>query len=335
MKKKVLKGLKYAAGVLVLLVAGFYAYVQATCRRDFASTPLPAIVASKDAAIIARGEYVAHAVAHCSACHGAGAGEYKSNHQLPPNLADLSGGYVMHAGPFGTFYPANLTPDPETGLGKLSDAQIARVIRHGVSPDGALDPLMSFAVGPMADEDLIALVSYLRSIAPKKNAVPKDEWGFLAKALSGRFNPRMLTAPKFVQEKEGEPSAERGEYLATGPALCAGCHSPNDIMQGFKLTGAPFSGGFGPDPDPTEEGYEIMTPNLTKGGVVGNLDEQQFVDRIKKGGRAVMGSKMPWENFARMTDDDLKSIYRYLTTKVEPSSRNVGPTRRKKGSFKG
>jgi hypothetical protein len=48
-----------------------------------------------------------------------------------------------------------------------------------------------------------------------------------------------------------------------------------------------------------------------------------------------MGSKMPWENFARMTDDDLKSIYRYLAAKVPPSDRNVGPTRRKRGSFKG
>lgn len=220
----------------------------------------------------------------------------------------------MKAGPFGTFYPANLTPDPETGLGKLSDAQVARVIRHGVAPDGMLDPLMTFAVGPIADEDLVAVISYLRSIKSVKNAVPKDEWGFLAKALAGKFNPNMAKAPAFVKEKEGEPSVERGEYIANGPALCAGCHSPYDVADGFKLKGEKFSGSFQADPDPFEDGMEIQEPNITKKGVLANFDEQQFVDRFKKGGRAFKGSKMPWENFAKMTEDDLKSIYRYLTT---------------------
>lgn len=69
MKKKILKGLKYVGGVLVLLIAGFYAYVQATYKRDFGTTPLPAIAAVKDADVIKRGEYVTHAIAHCSACH--------------------------------------------------------------------------------------------------------------------------------------------------------------------------------------------------------------------------------------------------------------------------
>jgi hypothetical protein len=198
-----------------------------------------------------------------------------------------------------------------------------------------LDPLMTFAVGPMADEDLVAVVSYLRSIKPVKNAVPRDEWGFVAKMLAGKFNPSMTKAPAFVQEKAGEPSAERGEYIANGPGLCFGCHSPYDIVDGMKLKGEKFSGALQADPDPSEDGMEIVTPNITKKGALASFDEQQFIDRFKKAGRAFKGSKMPWENFARMTDDDLKSIYRYLTTKVPPSERNVGPTRRKRGSFKG
>jgi cytochrome c553 len=332
LKKKILKGVKYAGGVLVLFIAGFYAYVQATYRRDFSATPLPAIAAVKDADVIKRGEYVVHSIAHCSACHGAG--EFTNQRKLPDDLSNISGGYVMRAGPFGTFYPANLTPDPETGIAKLSDAQLARVIRHGVAPDGMLDPLMTFAVGPMADEDLVAVVSYLRSIKPVKNAVPKDEWGFVAKALAGKFNPNMMKAPAFVKEKDGEPSPARGEYIANGPGLCVGCHSPYDIVDGFKLKGDRFSGELEGEPDPYEDGYEIISPNITKKGVLANFDEQQFIDRFKKGGRAHKGSKMPWENFARMTDDDLKSIYRYLSN-VPPSERVTGPTRRKRGSFKG
>jgi hypothetical protein len=106
LKKKILKALKYFAGVLVLLVAGFYAYVQATYKRDFSTTPLPAITAVKDPAVIERGQYITHSIAHCSACHGAG--ESTNKHELPSDLSNMSGGYVMHAGPFGTFYPANL-----------------------------------------------------------------------------------------------------------------------------------------------------------------------------------------------------------------------------------
>lgn len=333
MKRKVLRAVLGLFAVVFLAAAVFFVYVQLTYRRDFSSTPLPAIQASKDPEVIARGSYIAHAVAHCSACHGPD--ESASQRKLAANLDDLRGGYAMKAGPFGTFYPANLTPDPETGLGKRSDGEIARVVRHGVAPDGRLDAFMSFAVGPMADEDLAAVVSYLRSIPPVKNPTQKDEWGFIAKALSSKFNPNMRKAPAFV--REGGISAERGEYLANGPALCFGCHSPFDVMKGMELAGAPFSGEMEAEPDPTDTSYEIIAPNLTsdpKTGVLASYGEDAFVDRFKKSGRAYKGSKMPWENFARMTDADLRSLYRYLA-KVPPATRVVGPTRRARGSFKG
>jgi mono/diheme cytochrome c family protein len=335
MKRKVLWAVGIGFGVLSLAAGAFYLKVELTYRRDFSSTPLPALHASEDPETIARGRYVVHALAHCSACHGPA--ERANERRLADDLDDLRGGYVMKAGPFGTFYPANLTPDAETGIGKLSDAELARVIRHGVSPGGQLDPLMSFAVGPMADEDLVGVISYLRSIKPVKNPTPKDEWGFVAKALSSKFAPNMSTAPAYVPAPaNGGASTERGEYLANGPALCAGCHSPYDVAAGFELKGAKFSGEMEADPDPTDPAYEIAAPNLTpdpKAGVLASYTEDAFVDRFKKGGRAVKGSKMPWENFGRMTEDDLKSVYRYLS-KVPPAPRLVGPSRRPKGSFK-
>lgn len=333
MKKKVLRVVLGLVALVMLGAVAFFVYVQLTYKRDFSSTPLPAIQASKDPEVIARGAYLAHAVAHCSACHGPA--DNADERKLADNLDDLRGGYAIKAGPFGTFYAANLTSDAETGIAKLSDAEVARVVRHGVAPDGRLDAFMMFAVGPMSDEDLTAVISYLRSIPPVPNAVPRDEWGFIAKALSSKFNPRMTAAPTFV--REGGVSAERGEYLAKGPAICVGCHSPYDAAKGMELVGPEFSGSFEPEPDATDPSYEIMAPNLTsdpKAGVLGNYTEDTFVDRFKKGGRAVKASIMPWENFARMTDDDLRSIYRFLS-KVPPSPRLVGPTRRPKGSFKG
>jgi cytochrome c553 len=68
--------------------------------------------------------------------------------------------------------------------------------------------------------------------------------------------------------------------------------------------------------------------------VLANLTEDTFVERFKKAGRLVAGSKMPWENLARLTDEDLRSLYQYLQS-LPPTKRSVGPTRRARGSFKG
>jgi mono/diheme cytochrome c family protein len=328
-KQKLRRAALVIVGALAVTAGGCVSYVQLTYKRDFSATPLPAIKAVSDPAVIERGAYVANAIAHCPACHGNG--EFTRARKLPPDLKDLRGGYVLHAGPFGTFYPANITSDRATGVAALSDGELARVIRHGVAPNGRLDPLMSFAVGPMSDEDLVAVVSYVRSLPPVASEVPRDEWGFVAKALAGKFDPRMTTAPPYVPA--GEASAARGEYLAKGPALCAGCHTPRDPMNGFGPTGDLFSGAGKADPDPTDPSYEIMAPNLTpdpETGILANYSEEAFLDRVKRGGRAVTASPMPWECFALMTDADLRSLYRFLHA-LPPTRRATGPTRRLKG----
>jgi len=319
-------------GGLVVAVLGWVGYVQLTYARNFdTTTPRPALKASQDPKVIADGAYVVNAIAHCGSCHGNA--EAAQNYELPADQKDMRGGWKIKAGPFGTFYPANLTPHNETGLGKMSDADLARVLRHGVSPEGRLDPLMMFAVGPIADEDLVAMMSYLRSLPPIDNRVPPDEWGFVAKALAGRFNPRMLVAPKYVPPGQGA-SKERGDYLANGPAACFSCHTPRNPKQGFEETGPRFSGAGAPDPDHFDPEYELMAPNLTpdpETGALTNFTEDQFVDRIKKVGAANRGSRMPWANFKQLTDDDVRSLYRYLQS-VPPVKRATGPTRRKRGS---
>lgn len=317
-------------GAFAATIGGWVLYVNLSYARDFSSTPRPEIRASTDAKVIADGEYLVHAVAHCTACHGNP--EQTTKHELPTDKKDLRGGYVIHAGPFGTYYAANLTADPGTGIGKLSDADLARVIRHGVSPSGRWDAIMGLVVGPMSDEDLIAVISYLRTLPAIDNRVPADEWGFMAKALSGRFNPRMEVARKYVPR--GEVSKERGEYLANGPADCFFCHSPRDPMQGFALAGDAFSGANEADPDAFDPAFEVMAPNLTpdpETGVLANFaDEQQFVDRVKKVGATNRGTQMPWDNFKQMTDEDLKSIFRYLKS-LPPVKHATGPTRRAAG----
>jgi mono/diheme cytochrome c family protein len=323
MKRLVFRIALGIVGVLVLGAAGAYGYVSATYKRDFSSVPLPNIQASQDPAVIAQGAYIANAVAHCSACHGNP--EFTNKHELPTDPKDLRGGYLLDAGPFGRFYPVNLTSDPETGIAKHSDAQLARAIRHGVAADGLYAPLMAFAVGPMADEDLIAVVSYLRTLPPINHAVPHDEWGFLAKALASKFNPRMSQAKPYVAPSD-VTDVKRGEYLANGPALCFGCHTPMDPTAGFAEVGPRFSGGGEPEPDKFD-------PNLTpdpETGALTHYDEQSFIERFRVIGAASRGTVMPWDNFKQMTDSDLKSIFAYLRS-LPPTKRSTGPTRRATG----
>ncbi len=314
-------------GVLVVVVVGLVAWVQATYEIDFSHVQAPLIVASADPAVVARGEYLVHAVAHCSACHGPP--DAAAQRKLGADPKDLRGGFQMKAGPFGTFYPANLTSDAATGLGQVDDGKVARAIRSGVDRHGRFAAFMRIGVGPISDEDLTAVVSYLRSLPPVPNAVQADEWGFIAKALAGKFQPRQGTPPAHVPE--GGISVERGAYLANGPAVCAACHTPSDPMQGFALTGALFSGGAEADPDPTDPASEIVPPNLTSHatGVLKNFTEDAFLARFRAG-PAFAGSKMPWLNFGKMTDDDVRSIYRYLQS-VPPADHDVGPSRRAKG----
>jgi mono/diheme cytochrome c family protein len=326
--KLAMKGLVAAVGTLVVLAVGFYVWVEANYEKDYGGVPLPRIVASKDPAVIAQGDYVVHALAHCSACHQPA--HTAKKRELNPNRTDLRGGYEFEAGPFGKFFASNLTSDAETGLGGVSDGQIARAIRHGVDRRGRFAAFMALSVGNMADEDLTAVVSYLRSLPPKRNPVPHDQWGFVAKALASKFVPR--DEPKLAYVPPGAASVERGKYLAHGPAACYACHSQRDPMSGFAYVGPQLAGNPDPEPDQTNAAYELVAPNLTPDPDTGKLatwSEEQFVTRFRTG-RAIKGSIMPWENFAQMTDEDLRSIYRYLQT-LPPVKRDVGPSRRKQG----
>lgn len=319
--KRVLKALGVLVGLVVVAALGLYIYVQLKYNVDYPGTPLPAITASKDPEVIKRGEYIVHHVAHCSACHGPA--ELAKQHEVD-FTKPLEGGYTIHAGPFGTFAARNLTPDP-TGIGSLSDGQIARTIRNGVDSRGKLSPIMRVAVGPISDEDLTAVISYLRAQKPIEAKRPWYELGFIGKVVALKMRPRTTVAPPYVPE--GQVSVERGRYLAEGPAMCAGCHTPHNPLKGWVPSGSPFSGGDSADKNELNQAEEIISPNLTPDPTTGHITswtEDAFVARFRAG-RVVKGSKMPWDNFKDMTESDLRSLYRYLHS-LPAVKHYVGPT---------
>lgn len=117
------------------------------------------------------GEYLAGPIGHCSDCHTPMGPEGRRDQSKL-----FAGGFPFH-GPYGTSYAANLTPDPETGIGGWSDEQIVRAI-YGLRPDGRrlLPPMpWPYYAGKIAGDDLSAIVAYLKSLAPIKNKVPPPE----------------------------------------------------------------------------------------------------------------------------------------------------------------
>ena len=306
--------------VLLVVVAGGAVFVASRQHLRFDATPYPSVTASTDPAIIERGRYIVRDAAPCAGCHGDPSQRtaYAQGADVP-----LIGGFVFDIPP-GKFYSRNLTPDRETGLGNVSDSAIARALRYGVGHDGrALLPFMEMQ--GLSDDDLQAVVSYLRTQAPVRNPVPPHQYTTLGKVVKatalakpvGPSAPPPAKAPRGVSE-------ETGRYLVESVSLCWACHTERSQMTG-ALVGPRFGGttGFTETNDPK---HSWSPPNITSDpetGRLGKMTEDQFVARFRQG-RIIPDSPMPWQAFSRLAEDDLRSIYRYLKS-VPPVRRDVGP----------
>jgi len=299
--------LRILAGIALLIVA-FVIFIFMAGDKEF-EAPYPDIQASTDTIIIARGKYLALGPAHCAHCHVPMDKilDVENGTEMP-----LIGGWELEIPP-GTFRAPNLTPDKETGIGSMTDGEIARALRYSVGSDGRfLIPVMPFQ--ELSDEDLTAIISYLRSQEPVKNDVERSELKFLGKALlaSGALTPTgpQNTPPKSVAR---DTTVKYGEYLAANVANCYGCHTNRDVKSG-EFVGEPYAGGFLFDPEPFSEGFSFVSPNITpdpETGIMTDWDEELFLDRFHSG-RIYKGTPMPWGAFGKMDDGDLKAIYRYL-----------------------
>ncbi|HJW28279.1 MAG TPA: c-type cytochrome [Saprospiraceae bacterium] len=320
--KKLLSFLKWTGLVLVLVIAGFYIFVRSSWNKKF-TAPYPEIKASTDSTIIARGRYLAYGPAHCATCH------VPMDKIMDVENGDtsqpLSGGWTLSIPP-GTFVAPNLTPDVETGIGKLTDAEIARTLRYMVGSDNrCIFPFMPFA--ELSDEDLTAVVSFLRSQPPVKHELKRTQLTFMGKAIMamGMIKPSGTKGnpPKSVKI---DTTVEYGHYLANYVSNCVGCHTKRDLKTGAFI-GKPFSGGMYFEPDQFSGGRSFVTPNLTPDpntSILANYSETSFLTRFRAG-RVNKGSPMPWGSFGRMTDNDIKAIYHYLQS-LDPVPNKIEKT---------
>jgi mono/diheme cytochrome c family protein len=330
MKKAILWGAG-ALVVLLLLLVAFAGYRLAVFPPTYPDVPFPDLKASTDPEVIAEGKYLVEAVAHCTACHT------RAEDYLGKDVAGLapSGGHEWKMGPMGTLRSANITSDKETGIGNMTDQELARVLKHAVRPNHE-PALMMVGLGPMADEDLVAIMSYIRTLPPVKNAVARSEIAAMGKIvfplMAGAYVSPKPEAPDLKRVPRGEISEARGKYLANGPAFCFACHSQPQLHPVMDVLEPRFAGCLKADPDPEDPTMEFCPPNLTpdkKTGHITSWSEDAFLARFLAG-RTVQHSSMPWENFRLMDEADIRSIYRYLRS-LPPTERLTGPPYRKTG----
>lgn len=305
--------------LIVVAVAGIAIFVASRQHLVF-DAPYPRIAASTDSAVVARGHYLVRTVVNCAQCHG----------DTTRRAAMVNGEYVALSGGFqwvippGTIYARNITPDPETGIGSFPDSAVARALRNGVGHDGrALLPFMELQ--GLADDDLAAVVSYLRSQPPVRNMVPMHRYSLLGKVIKATVlaNPVSAAETPPMQAPRGA-TVENGRYLAEHVALCWACHTERNPATG-QLVG-PRYGGSKSFEEPADPGHLWAPPNITSDPTTGRLaamTEDEFVTRFRAG-RLLPGSPMPWQGFSRMDEDDLRAIHRYLKT-VPAAVNDVGP----------
>ncbi len=169
--------------------------------------------------LVARGQYL-FAVAGGCACHTVPKGApYAGSRELPI--------------PFAKIYSTNLTADKGTGLEGWSDRQIHAAIMKGIRPNGErLLPVMPYEdYSGMAEEDLKALIAYLRTLKPVRKETPalrtrvpfyRPVGAFVWFQLFSRFSDTPVQAPK--------DGMERGRYLVEHVSLCGDCHTPKNFI---------------------------------------------------------------------------------------------------------
>src|SRR5712692_1288998 len=281
----------------------FVSLIGLSCRH--AQIPLPALSpAAAGDTTVARGEYIVRNVAVCGQCHAAD----------PERDVDgpLSGGKEFRDWRIGVSRASNLTPDNGTGLGTWSDAQIVRALRNGQANDGRLlAPVMPYEwFHEMSDSDAFAVAHYLKSLPPIRNEVKQSPsfWFKLGKLFLGPKPAISATSPP------RGATAEYGSYLSQHVGLCADCHTPRAGIRSTPDRSRLFAGTNNPPKD-FPANPSNLTPDTTPG--IGQWGEADFLQALRTGvGRsgAQMHRFMPWRQIRRMTDDDLRAIYRYLRT---------------------
>jgi mono/diheme cytochrome c family protein len=248
---------------------------------------------------IERGRYLA-VLGDCAGCHTASHG------------APFAGGVALQT-PFGTLVAPNITSDPETGIGNMTNEEFLAVLHEGRGHDGKrLYPAMPYpAYTKMTDDEVLALRAYFATVAPVSSRVVSNQLPF---PLNIRFamvfwNGLNFTPGRYQPNPQKSAAWNRGAYIVEGPAHCGTCHTPKTLLGGDKnsaaLTGATLQGWFAPD----------ITNDQRKG--IGGWSTDDLFQYLKTGTNKWTLASGPMaeavsHSTSRMNDEDILAIATYL-----------------------
>jgi mono/diheme cytochrome c family protein len=248
--------------VLLLTVGGFLAAATTVYAQ-----------ANKD--LVAQGQYL-FAVAGGCACH------------TVPKETYHTGGRAFPI-PFGKVFSTNITSDKETGLGDWSDQQIYDATRAGIRRDGSrLLPVMPYEdYSGMAQQDLNALIAYMRGLKPVKKPTPELEtWLPLVRQVAAPLYVKIFAQLSNSPPQAPKGGVERGRYLVNHVSICGDCHTPRNSLgvrnRSLYLAGASAKQG------PLGEEVPNITPDKETG--IGDWKREDIAELL------ITGTKPDFDN---------------------------------------
>jgi mono/diheme cytochrome c family protein len=246
--------------------------------------------------LVAKGEVLASA-GDCITCHTA------------PGGALLAGRRPLLT-PFGTVYSTNITPDPETGIGRWSEAAFTRALREGVARDGShLLPAFPFDhFTKLTDGDILALYAYLMTAPPvradaRDNKVP---FPLDIRALQAVWKWLYFDEGPYRPNRNRSPQWNRGAYLAEGLAHCGACHTRRNVL-GAEQVGHPYGGEM-------VDGWIALPLDVSPSPARWTKDD--YVAFLRGGttvrGRAIGPMYTAVKNLAALPDSDIEAIATYF-----------------------
>jgi mono/diheme cytochrome c family protein len=286
-----LKIVGYIFGGLVVVLAIAATIIlfssNARLKKNFVVAPRPVAIPT-DAVALARGKHLAE-TRGCNKCHG----------------KDYGGDKVIEDGAMGRVHGSNLTRGKGGRVASFKDVDWVRAIRHGVGPDQhGLFIMPSEEYSSFSDEDLGALVAYLKTVPSVDRERPTTSLGPISRVLLA--TGKMKLAAEVIDHPNIRPKSiapaltvEYGRYVA---ASCAGCH------------GANFSGGKIEVGPPSWPHASNLTPHET--GRLSKWTEADFIKTMRTAKRpdgTDVNPVMP-QVFGQMDDTELKALWAFFKT---------------------
>ncbi|MDX1685522.1 MAG: c-type cytochrome [Saprospiraceae bacterium] len=308
--KRVLKIIGIILGVVIIAIAGFVIYINASGIPSYEVDPPEEYIIYTDSASVAEGARMASMM--CINCHGSGDRK-------------MGGAYMADAKDFGEIYPPNISSHPDSRLSAYSDEELVYLLRTGIKRDGQFAPPYMPKFPNLSDKDMKSLIGFLRSdhplMAPTDKEPPMSQPNFLTKFLCNMVIEPLPYPKEEIPHVDTTDVVAWGKYISTAKFDCYQCHSAdfktNNIMYPEKSPGY-FAGG---NQCYTKDGDLVLSPNLTMDEEtgIGNYTEEEFVRVVLSGIRpdGKEAVQYPMIPFTQMTEKEAKAIWAYLQT-LEP-----------------